>query len=86
MDLLFSFGFLQNVIFPTRVSDNSATLIDHVNTNSHFSTRKSSILVMDLSDHYPIFFHRDNTSHKKNLLIGMLGIFQGTGLLTSVML
>ncbi len=33
IDLLFSFGFLQIVTKPTRVSDTSATLINHVLTN-----------------------------------------------------
>ncbi|MBM3939040.1 MAG: endonuclease/exonuclease/phosphatase family protein, partial [Sphingomonadales bacterium] len=56
VDLLFSFGFLQNIIHPTRVSNNSATLIDHVITNSNFGNRKSLILTMDISDHYPIIF------------------------------
>jgi len=57
VDLLFSYGFLQNILFPTRVSPASSSLIDHIITNSNFTNRKSFIITTDISDHYPVIFH-----------------------------
>jgi len=56
LDTLFSYGFLQNITYPTRVSNASATLIDHVICNSNTLVRDSYILISDISDHYPIIF------------------------------
>jgi endonuclease/exonuclease/phosphatase family metal-dependent hydrolase len=56
IDLLFSFGLLQVVSKPTRVTQNSATLIDHVITNprSNSALLKSVIIISRISDHFPI--------------------------------
>jgi len=54
IDLLFSFGFLQVIAKPTRVTDFSATLIDHVLTNSYCKTYESVALSAHISDHFPI--------------------------------
>jgi len=54
VDTLFSFGFLQLVTKPTRVSENSATLIDHILTNSLCEQFDSYILCHHISDHFPI--------------------------------
>ena len=40
---------------PTRVTDFSATLIDHIYTNKKNLNCKSGILVTDVSDHFGIF-------------------------------
>ena len=56
VDLLFSYGFLQTVAYPTRCTDNSASLIDHVITNIKLSTYKSVILSSRVSDHFPVIF------------------------------
>jgi len=52
-DLLFSHGFLQMIMKPTRLTTNSATLIDHVVTNNP-EIVDSAILISDLSDHFPV--------------------------------
>ena len=44
-------GFVQIVSRPTRITENSATLIDHVYTNNVDSTLSCNILTLDLSDH-----------------------------------
>ena len=44
-------GFIQIVSRPTRITEYSATLIDHVYTNNIDSTLSCNILTMDLSDH-----------------------------------
>jgi Reverse transcriptase (RNA-dependent DNA polymerase) len=54
VDLLFSFGLLQVITKPTRCTDNSATLIDHVITNCNSECFTSAILSTQISDHFPI--------------------------------
>jgi len=54
VDLLFSFGLIQIVTKPTRCTHNSATIIDHVITNSSSSTFETPILVTKISDHFPL--------------------------------
>ena len=45
------FGFLQIISRPTRVTDNSATLIDHVYVNDVENTLSCNIITTDISDH-----------------------------------
>jgi calcineurin-like phosphoesterase family protein len=55
IDLLFSLGLIQIVNKPTRCTDHSATLIDHIYTNNvHLSDISSYIFISHLSDHFPI--------------------------------
>ena len=67
IDLLFSFGFLQLVLKPTRCTPHSASVIDHILTNSQAENFESVILVTKLSDHFPIFHFSNakNVSAKK---------------------
>ena len=51
VDNLFSFGFLQIITKPMRISTNSATLIDHILTNSLNETFESFLLCWQISDH-----------------------------------
>ena len=44
-------GFVQLVSRPTRITDHSATLIDHVYTNNLDSALSCNIITLDLSDH-----------------------------------
>ena len=53
-DILFSHGMIQVVSKPTRCTSSSATLIDHVITNSNSDTYESIILISQLSDHFPV--------------------------------
>ena len=64
VDTLFSYGFLQIITKPTRVSDNSATLIDHILTNSLCEQFDSYILCHHISDHFPII-HNLNLKKSK---------------------
>jgi len=63
VDLLFSFGLLQVITKPTRCTQNSATLIDHVITNAVCPNIESIIITSLISDHFPIL-HHCNTSKK----------------------
>ena len=51
IDIAHGNGFVQIVSRPTRITEHSATLIDHVYTNSIDSTLSCNILTLDLSDH-----------------------------------
>ena len=56
-DLMSSNSFLPLITRPTRVTANSATLIDNIFTNHFDKSLQSSegILVTDITDHYPVF-------------------------------
>ena len=70
INLLFSFGLLQVITKPSRCTDNSATLIDHVITNCYSDCFKSVILTSKISDHFPIIhFLPEKTSKKTQKFI-----------------
>ena len=46
---------------PTRVTSDSATLIDHFWTNNLNSLHKNGIILEFFSDHFPIFFNFQNS-------------------------
>ncbi|KAL5272936.1 hypothetical protein ACHWQZ_G000943 [Mnemiopsis leidyi] len=48
------YGFAQTVSKPTRITDHSATLIDHVYTNHVANVVSCNILTLDISDHLAI--------------------------------
>ena len=54
IDLTSSHGFVQLVSKPTRITDSSGTLIDHVYSNNIDNTLSCNILTLDLSDHLAI--------------------------------
>ena len=51
IDLTSNYSFVQFISRPTRVSDHSATLIDHVYSNNINKIKSSAVLTHDLSDH-----------------------------------
>ena len=51
----FSNAFYPTISKPTRVTKQTATLIDNIITNIHEYSIKSGILYNDISDHFPIF-------------------------------
>jgi hypothetical protein len=64
VNLVFSYGFIQAVTYPTRISNNSATLIDHVLTNAISNSLESVIITTKISDHFPIIHFRKNSKFK----------------------
>jgi endonuclease/exonuclease/phosphatase (EEP) superfamily protein YafD len=60
VDLLFSYGLLQVITKPTRYSNSSATLIDHVITAPKSNFCNAAILTSMLSDHFPIIYILDS--------------------------
>ena len=71
INLLLSHGAFPLITKPTRVTKNSATIIDHTISNDTINVLNPGIIQADLTDHYPIFccvkrFHRkDKTKHPK---------------------
>ena len=67
LDLLSSHSFLPLINRPTRVTPDSATIIDNIFTNNinTFDECMQGIFVTDISDHYPIF-HLNFSYQNKN--------------------
>ena len=57
-----SLGFDQLVCDPTRVTDTSSTLIDHIYTNSEENIANVHVCKISISDHYAIFGNRKQTN------------------------
>ena len=51
IDTMASYSFIQTVAKPTRITDHSATLIDHVYSNKVASVTSTNLATYDLSDH-----------------------------------
>ena len=57
VNLMFCCGMVPAINKPTRVTRYTATVIDHIFTNSIINTKiKSAIIKVDISDHFPILF------------------------------
>ena len=54
LDMLYSYDLLPVITKPTRITSQTATLIDHIYTNTTNSL-VSGIVTVDISDHLPIF-------------------------------
>jgi len=67
-ETLYSFGFLPLITKPTRITENSSTLIDNIFCNLLPSKYKgySGLLCTDITDHFPIFFINENKELKRN--------------------
>ena len=54
INLMYSFSFLPLITRPTRVTDTSASLIDHIWTSQVETNTSNFILETDISDHFPV--------------------------------
>jgi len=61
VDNMFSHGLLPQISRPTRVTEHTATIIDHIYTNKIEANTQSGIILTDVADHYGTFF----IEHKK---------------------
>ena len=61
---LFSYGISPIITKPTRITEHSATLIDHIYTNMLNNVCQSGVIVTDLSDHFGTFAMIKNVKHK----------------------
>ena len=64
--MLISNGYYPLINVPTRVTDNSSTIIDHIITNDHIHNISSGVIKTDLTDHFPIFCTISNVTLKKS--------------------
>ena len=64
---LVSKSFLPVINLPTRIKQQSATLIDHIWTNKICSSYYSGILISSLSDHFPVFYFEEGRHQKIDL-------------------
>ena len=56
LDLIYSNGFIPLINRPTRVTEKSATLIDHIITNNFVDkSLYQGVLLTEITDHYPVF-------------------------------
>ena len=55
------------ITLPTRIKQQSATLIDHIWTNKVCSFYKSCIILNSLSDHFPVFYFEENKYQRHEL-------------------
>lgn len=55
IDTMFSFGFYPLILKPSRITKDSATLIDNIFVNITNGNINSGLLVTDVSDHLPVF-------------------------------
>jgi len=53
------------ITLPTRITQRSATVIDHISTSLKNDSFDASILLTDLSDHFAPFFIRNFKIEKK---------------------
>ena len=69
MELCFTHSLEQIITRPTRITDQTATLIDHILTNSPDKVSQSGVIDLGLSDHDLIYCTRKTSltkSHKHN--------------------
>ena len=59
--MLLSLGFMPIITKPTRITDHTATIIDHICTNTPEKLNKPAICLADISDHLPVFCTMANT-------------------------
>ena len=66
VDLMSSYAFIPLIVRPTRITANSATLIDNIFTNNleNLNDSLNGVLITDISDHFPIF-HINRICHVK---------------------
>jgi endonuclease/exonuclease/phosphatase family metal-dependent hydrolase len=55
LDMLYENNFIPVITKPTRITDHTKTLIDHIYTNTPIDQVVSDIGLFDISDHLPVF-------------------------------
>lgn len=64
-DIMLSNGFIPYINRPTRITRNSATLIDHIYSNHQTNSSKSGIIITDVADHQATFHIAKNLKKTK---------------------
>ena len=69
LDLIYSSGYIPLINRPTRVTSQTATLIDHILSNNVIGkSLYQGVLLTDITDHYPVFSitHDDSINNEDN--------------------
>ena len=64
LDTLINFNQLPLITLPTRVTDTSATVIDHICTSHRTDFYDAGIILSSLSDHFPFFYIKHTYGQK----------------------
>ena len=69
VDILYANNMFPLIVKPARVTDKSATLIDHIMTNNSdiYSRHKQGILMSSISDHYALFHIARNAQFQPSI-------------------
>uniref|UniRef100_A0A8C6MKE1 Reverse transcriptase domain-containing protein n=1 Tax=Nothobranchius furzeri TaxID=105023 RepID=A0A8C6MKE1_NOTFU len=67
-DMIYSLGLVPLINKPTRITTESATIIDNIFTNRKEDVVKTGILMTDISDHLPIFVVSKYHNNNKNII------------------
>ena len=59
-DLMSSYGIFPMILLPTRVTEDTATIVDNIFTNNVKNKIQSGVITTDLSDHYSQFISLKN--------------------------
>jgi len=62
-------GAFHLITKPTKVTDNSSTVIDHIITNDVVHKLHPSVILSDLTDHYPIMCIIDLSINLRQLIL-----------------
>ena len=54
--MLLDLGYMPPITKATRITDHTATLIDHIYTNVPKKITKAGICLADITDHLPVFY------------------------------
>ena len=65
-DAIISQGFFPHITLPTRISNESTTLIDNIFSNYMNTEHTSGILINKISDHQIIYTHLTNNAYTEN--------------------
>ena len=66
IDNMFAAGYIPLITKPTRVTASTATLIDHMYTNS-ITPSSSGIILTDIADHFGTFYYSHNNERTRNV-------------------
>ena len=67
LETSFSFGLLPVITKPTRITPNSATLIDHIWVRNKSEVHRAGVILCHISDHYPTFYAHHIHQEKQTL-------------------
>ena len=80
IDVMYDTGVYPLINKPTRITEDSATVIDNIITNNLMCNTISGVLINAISDHLPVFVINEHTVVKK--LIVVSEVRKSTGVVT----